>query len=140
MTAPNPPSTPVRKRLTRDQRRDILLMRELGYKYEQIAAHLKITHRAVQYTCQKQEATPKYNRCGRPPKLSKDEVDRVEAFVTSSKQTRRMSYLQIAESLWPEGEVGPESVKNALQSRGYQRRVALRKPPLSEANRAARLQ
>jgi len=139
MDSTTPPSTPRRKRLTRDQRRDILLMRRLNHTYEAIADFLKISQRAVQYTCEKQQATPQHSKAGRPPRLNKEEADKVEEFVISSKKTRRMTYLQIAEALWPEGEVGPESVRYALHKRGYRRRVALRKPPISEANRVARL-
>jgi hypothetical protein len=63
-----PPSTPPKpkiKRLTRDQRRDILLMRDLGFTYEKIAEQLaqryqtKVTLRSIQYTCNTQKATPK---------------------------------------------------------------------------------
>ena len=136
---PPPPSTPPRKRLTRDQRRDILLMRGLGHTYERIAAHLKVSERAVQYTCKKGQATPQHLKAGRPPRLNKEETDRVEEFITQSKETRRMTYLQVAEALWPEGEVSAESVKYALYKRGYRRYLAMRKPPLSEANRVARL-
>lgn len=134
------PSTPPRKRLTRDQRRDILLMRRLGYTYKNIADFLHVSQRAVQYTVEKQKPTPQHSKAGRPPRLNKEEADRIEQFVTSSQKTRRMTYKQIAEALWPEGEVGHESVKSALHKRGYRRRIALRKPPLSEANKAARLQ
>ena len=136
---PSPPSTPVRARLTRDQRRDILLMRRLGKTYQEIATFLGVSQRAVQYTCEKQTATPQHHKAGRPLKLNKNEVDQVVEFVTSSKQTCRMTYLQIAEHFWPDGEVGSNSVKAALYRRGYRRRVALRKPPLSEKNKKDRL-
>jgi transposase len=115
-------------------------MRRLGYNYETIARELKVTQRAVQYTCEKEAATPQHHKAGRAPRLNKDEVDHVEQFVTSSKKTRQMTYLQIAEALWPEGEVGASSVRYALNKRGYHRRVALRKPPITEANRVVRLQ
>ena len=82
---PSPPSTPVRARLTRDQRRDILLMRRLGKTYQEIATFLGVSQRAVQYTCEKQTATPQHHKAGRPPKLNKNEVDQVVEFVTSSK-------------------------------------------------------
>ncbi|SLM35377.1 transposable element tc1 [Lasallia pustulata] len=101
---PSPPSTPIRKRLTRDQRRDILLMRSLGFTYTKISSHLKVTERAVQYTCEKGAATPQHHNAGRAPKLSKEEVDTLIEFVSSSRKTRRMSYLQLAEHFWPEGE------------------------------------
>ena len=137
---PVTPSTPRRKRLSRDQRRDILLMRKLGYSYEYIADFLKVSQRAVQYTCQKQQSTPQHDNAGRPPRLSKEEADRVEEFVTQSKRARRMTYLQVAEELWPEGEISADSVRYTLRLRGYSRRIAARKPPLSEANRIARLE
>ena len=92
-TTPSPPPTPRRKRLTRDQRRDILLMRRLGHTYEHISTFLNVSQRAVQYTCEKQQATPQHAKAGRPPRLNKEEVDRVEEFVTQSKKTRRMTYL-----------------------------------------------
>jgi hypothetical protein len=48
---------------------------------------------------------------------------------------RQATYLQLGELF----DVPPNAVKNALQKRGYSRRVALRKPPISETNRLARL-
>lgn len=135
-----PPSTPTRKRLTRDQRRDVLLMRRLGYTYQYIASFLHISQRAVQYTCQKQQVTPQHGNAGRPPRLNKEEADKVEQFVLQSRETRQMTYLQVAEALWPEGEVSAESIRYTLHQRGYRRRIALRKPPLSEKNRLDRLE
>ena len=88
-TSAEPPSTPPRrKRLTRDQRRDILLMRRLGFSYEYIAGFLKVSQRAVQYTCQKQQATPQHSKAGRPPRLSKEEGDRLEEVVTTTECER----------------------------------------------------
>jgi len=115
-------------------------MRRLGYSYAHIASFLQISQRAVQYTCQKQRSTPQHSNAGRPPRLNREEADRVEEFVTQSKHTRRMTYLQVAEHLWPEGEIGAESIRYTLYQRGYRRRVARRKPPLSEDNQKARLE
>jgi transposase len=134
-----PPSTPTRKRLSRDQRRDVLLMRSLGYSYEYIATFLKISQRAVQYTCQKGTATPQHKQAGRPPKLNQEETDKLIEFVTSSHRCRRLSYQQLADELWPEGEIGADSIRFALRSRGFRRRIALRKPHISPQNKAARL-
>ena len=114
-------------------------MRSLGYKYTQIASHLKISGNAVQYTCNKGTATPQHHKTGRPPKLSQTEVDTLVEFVVSSRKSRRMTYLQLAEHFWPEGEVGAEPIKKALHKRGYRRRITLRKPPLSMKNREIRL-
>lgn len=134
------PSTPPRQRLTRDQRRDILLMRRLGYTYAYIASFLSISQRAVQYTCNQQQATPQHQRAGRKPKLTKEETDQLIEYVTSCHCTRCLPYLKLAEELYPEGEIRPESIKYALHRRGYRRRVALRKPPLSDRNKAIRLE
>jgi hypothetical protein len=38
-----------------------------------------------------------------------------------------MTYQQLADSLYPNGDIGAEAVKYALKSRGYKRYVALRK-------------
>ncbi|KZF23004.1 hypothetical protein L228DRAFT_238892 [Xylona heveae TC161] len=122
---PSPPSStapkPPLKRLTRDQRRDILLLRKLGHTYEYIATFLKVSPRAVQYTCQKQDATPQHSRAGRRPKLTKEDGDRLEEFVKDA-ANNKMSYAQVARALWPEGGVGEEAVKHALYQRGYRRR------------------
>jgi transposase len=138
--SPTTPSTPPRKRLSRDQRRDILLMRKLGHSYTSIATFLHVTERAVQYTCQKEEATPQHHKTGRPPRLNEEEVDRLVAFVTSTHRTRCLPYHRLAAELWPGGEIGVDSVRHALYSRGYRRRVALKKPPLTPAHKVNRLQ
>lgn len=140
MDPPAAPSTPPRRRLTRDQRRDVLLMRSLGFSYTKIADHLQISKAAVRYTVQKGQATPEHRNAGRPPKLNKTETDNLVEYVTSCHRTRCLSYFKLAEELYPEGEIGPESIKYALHKRGYRRRVALRKPPLSPQNQAARLE
>jgi hypothetical protein len=138
-TAPPEPSTPKRKRLTRDQRRDILLMRRLGHSYEFIAKFIGVSQRAVQYTCNTQRSTPQHKNAGRPSRSSKEKADRREEYMTQSLEARRIIYLQLAEEVCPEGVVGPDSFRYALLSRGYRRRVALRKPPLFEMHRIARL-
>ena len=50
-----------------------------------------------------------------------------------------MTYQQITDHFYSEGEVGAKAIKYALKSRGYKRYVALKKPSLSEANGIARL-
>lgn len=135
----NTPSTPPRKRLSRDQRRDILLMRKLGYSYASIASFLHVSERGVQYTCQKEQATPQHHKTGRPPRLNEEEIDQLVDFVTSSHRTRCLPYYRVAQELWPEGEIGVESVRRALYSRGFRRRVALKKPPLTPTHKVIRL-
>lgn len=139
-TTPPTPSTPPRKRLERDQRRDVLLMRKLGHTYTYIASYLHISERAVQYTCQKEQATPQHKKAGRPPRLNEQEVDALVAFVTSSHRTRCLPYWRLAEELYPEGDVGIDSIRHALYSRGFRRRVALKKIPLTPQHKVIRLE
>jgi Transposase len=151
--SPQPiPRTPTKKklgpRLSRDIRRDILLLRELNdnndeieFTYERIASLLSIRHgrqitlRAVQYTVNNNKATPQKEGRGRKPTLTTALVDEIEAFVIHSRAGRQATYLQLGELF----DVSPNAVKYALRKRGYSRRVALRKPPISETNRLARL-
>ena len=90
------PSTPKRTRLTRDQRRDILILRDIGKTYSEIALYLHIIERAVQYTCNTQQATPKKNP-GRPLILLKDQIDDIESFIYGSKKARRMLYKELGQ-------------------------------------------
>jgi Transposase len=50
-----------------------------------------------------------------------------------------MTYKQITEYLWPREDVSPASIRYILYKRGYTRRVALRKPTLTEKNKKKRL-
>ena len=130
------PSTPKPKRqqLTRDTRRDILLMRSLHRTYAEIAEHLKISESAVEYTCQQHKATP-IKRRGRPSTLSSERVDEIEVYLRTSKQTRRLPYTELGRIF----EVHADTIKRALRKRGYARRVALRMPPITERVRLQRL-
>jgi hypothetical protein len=98
-TMSTPPSTPKRRRLNRDTRRDILLLRKRGDTYAEIARFLDVTERAVQYTCTTKNATPKHQKAGRPAKLTSEEVDKLVEFVNSSKRTRRLPYQQLKNEL-----------------------------------------
>ena len=127
----NAPSSKFpKKRLTRDQRRDILLMRSLNHTYSEIATFLHVTERAVQYTCNTNQDTPQTKGRGRHPKLTKEQVDELETFVRSSKEGRQMSYAQLAERF----NTGIGSIRTALKSRGYSRRVALVRPSIPKKN------
>jgi len=122
-----PTKKKVGPRLSRDIRRDILLLRDLNddddeveYTYERIATILshrhgrKVTIRAVQYTVNSHKATPKRKDAG---------------------ESRQATYLQLGELF----DVSPNAVNYALQKRGYSRRVAIRKPRISEKTRLERL-
>ncbi|PGH07510.1 hypothetical protein GX51_01811 [Blastomyces parvus] len=110
-----------RRRLNREERKDILILRRLGYTYQAIAEHLHVSHRAVQYTCESNTCDPK-KRPGRNSRLSSKQVDDIEAFLTASKENRSMSYKKIIEALAL--DVKQDCLRRALQKRGYTRQVA----------------
>jgi hypothetical protein len=62
---------------------------------------------------------------------------RVVDFVTASKRGRRMPYCQVSIELHL--FVSDTIIRNALAKEGYHRRVARKKPPISEKNRVLRL-
>ena len=97
---------------------------------------LNITLRQVQYTIKMGHTSPKKNK-GRSPKLTDVQVDELEEYVRMSRETRRMSYLELS-SKFPDWNVGELAIKNALERRGYSRCIARQKPPISERNRAIR--
>lgn len=114
--------TPKSRRLSRDQRRDILLMRRLGHSYEKISNFLGVSQRAVQYTCQKQRASPEHKNSGRTSKLSKEDVDRLVQRVTSYGQSKPHTYAQLSQDLYPGRDIGVETVKHALRKVGIDRK------------------
>ena len=65
------PTIPPQKRLTRDQRRDVQLLRSIGWTYDAIATYLDITKNAIRYAI-KTRPTPQHNKAGRPPKLTEE--------------------------------------------------------------------
>jgi hypothetical protein len=150
--SPRTPKTPKKKigsRLTRDIRRDILFLRELNdydndevkYTYEKITILLshyykrKVTQRAVQYIINTEKATPTKEGRGKKPTLIVELVDEIKIFIIYSRSGRQAIYIQLRELF----DVSSSTVKYTLRKRGYSRRITLRKPPISEKNRLARL-
>ena len=132
---PPGPRPPIRKpkapALTRDQRRDVQLLRSLGWQYKAIRYHTSFEIRQIEYAL-KQPATPKKST-GRPPLLSHAQVEELIEFVYASKKNRRMSYKQLALAL--NFGVKEFAIRTALQHEGFYRRLAIRKPPILEKNR-----
>ncbi|PGH11547.1 hypothetical protein AJ79_04805 [Helicocarpus griseus UAMH5409] len=108
------------RRLNREERKNILILRRMGYTYQAIAEHLRVSHRAVQYTCEANTCDPK-RRPGRNSKLSSKQVDEVEAFLAASKENRNMSYKKVIEAL--DLGVKQDCLRRALQKRGYTRQI-----------------
>lgn len=90
-----PPTTPKRRKLTRDQRLQIITLRGVGITYANIANHLHVTERAVQYTLEAGHPTPSKSS-GRPLKLNVAQTTELIEFITSSKEARRISYTRLA--------------------------------------------
>jgi transposase len=141
---PPPPSTPspppVRKSAldtTRDQRLQIQTLRTAGLTYSQIQGQLgDVTLHQIAYAVQ-HPVTPK-KRSGRPSTLTPDEVAEIITWVCLNKKNRRLPWYQIPVVMGL--DVSYYCVRNALRNAGFSRRVARRKPPITERNRLARLQ
>lgn len=76
-----PPQRAYKRRLTRDERRDILLMRKLNYTFEQIANFLGTTLSAVSYTCRQNSADVKHTNAGRKIEWPQELTARLTTFV-----------------------------------------------------------
>ncbi|POS82859.1 hypothetical protein EPUL_006124, partial [Erysiphe pulchra] len=103
--------------LSRDQRLEVLKLHDAGHGPIYISKELGITRRQVKYTIYRGHVSPQKSK-GRPPKLTSEQVDELEAFVVASSTNRRMSYLELAMqfSKW---NVGEGAIKGALARRGY---------------------
>lgn len=138
-TTKMPPIRQKQPDLSRDERLQVRTLRDIGWTYEHIANHLKITQRQVQNTCQAEQTTPK-KRKGRDPSLSEEQIEELITFIRYSRTNRLMSYLHLATGPFASWEVGEYAIRNALRKYGFKRYVARAKPPLSEGNKAMRLE
>jgi transposase len=120
---------------TRDQRRDAKLMYRLGYTQNQIGLGLRPSRNQVQYAVTHDESPVK--RPGRPSKLSRCQLEELEAFITSNQANCLVPFSKLPAALgW---NVGEYCIRHALRKLGYQRHIARVKPPISEKNRELRL-
>ncbi|OAA58358.1 transposase [Akanthomyces lecanii RCEF 1005] len=69
--------------------------------------------------------------------MTNDQVDDLVAYIMKSKATRQMTYLELSIQLF-NGQFSQWVIKRVLHRQGFRRRVARRKPPISEANRLKR--
>ncbi|KAI0992963.1 hypothetical protein K3495_g15221 [Podosphaera aphanis] len=122
--------------LSRDQRLEILALYRMGFAYKQITTQLRETYSQVKNTVQSGRATPRL-RTGRNPKLSPNQIDQLEEFISSSREARQCSYLELSIhfSSWAAGE---SAIRSALKGRGFSRCLPRRSPPLSENHMMAR--
>ena len=98
-----------------------------------IAERLEITHRQVRYPMNNTKLTPKKSS-GRNPSLSSAQVDEVEAYITSSQEGRQMPHFEVANVVFPHFGVSEKVFEREMKKRGYTRRIAASKPPLSPEN------
>lgn len=136
-----PPKTPKKRELTRDQRLQIKAFRSLKMIYRDIVVHLRTmgvicTERQIQYA-ENSRPTPQKQRCGPTPMLNTPTRRRIADFITSSKKTRRMPYIQV--NLELQLHASESIIRRAMKKEGIFRRLARKKPPISEKNRLLRL-
>jgi len=122
--------------LTRDERRECQLLRSIGWKYQQIPEKTGFSQHEIQYACTS-PATPTKRSSG-PPTLFQAQIEDLIGYVCMSARNRRRSFQQLAEEL--DFGVGRKAIRAALVKEGFHRRLAMRKPPISECNRVIRLQ
>lgn len=74
---------------------------------------------------------------GRPRTLTPEQEAELVQYVTSSKKTRRMGFLELSTIIFA-GIFGVWVIKHALYRLGFRRRVARKKPPITERTRNLR--
>jgi len=122
--------------LSRDQRIQVQTLHEFGHRrYSDIASDVGCTINQVHYAAT-HRITPQKHHCGRHLLLSEEEIDVLVDFVCLSRKNRRMPWLEIA-MIWGCSE---KAIGNAFKSRGFSRRIAQKRPVISEKNRVLRLQ
>jgi len=128
------PSTPKRRYLDRDTRLKILTLHDLGWKYQSIVTQLNVTLRQIGLVVKAGHPTPS-KRPGKRPLFDTPKRQDIVGYVCRNKVTRRMTYAQLADVF----ECTIDRIRLALRKEGYSRRVARKKPPISEATRQVRL-
>lgn len=128
-----------RSQLTTEERTRVRTLYFDGqFKIAKIQQITGYTRSQIRYTIAAEDAAVK-PRSGRPTILSQAEEDELLGFICASKENRRMSFLQLSQSLFQK-RFGMWAIKNTLYRLGFRRRVARKKPPISEINRQKRLQ
>lgn len=84
LRTPSPPALPSpTSQTTRDIRLQIRTLRTANWTYNQIARHLGLTKRQVQYALCTATLTPQ-RRSGRPPLLTPEETEELIEFISLS--------------------------------------------------------
>ena len=123
--------------LSRDQRRDCQLLHSIGWSYSQIRTYTSYTIRQIQLACKPMSRATPQKRTSRPPVLTQAQIEELVEFVCASATNQRMSFQKLTEVL--NFRVKKQAIRSALIREGFYRRLAIRKPPISEKNRVLRL-
>lgn len=140
LTTNTMPRTPGKttKHLTEvDRRRIRTLYSDVAFQPAEISRITGFSVAQVKYSIRANSLTPK-RRSRRPLDMTQVQVDQLVLYVMGSKATRRMTYLELSLRLF-NSQFSQHVIRRMLWQQGFRRRVARRKPPISEANRVKRL-
>ncbi len=131
------PTTPTSQtQMTRDERAHAQVLRSLGWTHRKISDRMGKTVRQLRTACWGPVTPKKWS--GRRAAITKEMRLELVTFVCASQINRLMPYKSIPQAIgW---DVSEAQIRRALQKEGYTRRMARMKPPISEANRVARLE
>jgi transposase-like protein len=130
-------STGRRQLTTAERQRIRTLYFDANFTKAKIASITGATADQIRYTIRQESATVA-PRSGRPKALTPEQESDLVEFVCATKKNRRMTFLQLSCVLFA-GVFGMWAIKNTLYRLGFRRRVARKKPPISEENRVKRL-
>jgi hypothetical protein len=131
------PKTPTRLTSRDDRLRIHTLYYDAGWEIDDIILQLNLTRRQVEYALD-HRPTPQKHLRGRHLLLNTPKHKDLINWATADAQNRRVAWADIPAYLgWA---CGVKAIRSAFKKEGYVRRIARRKPPISEANRIIRLQ
>ncbi|KAI0991706.1 hypothetical protein K3495_g16481 [Podosphaera aphanis] len=127
------------KKLTKEQRIEVRTLAREGYSYQKIARRLQVTYYQARYAANAVHLSSEKSS-SRPLVLSREQVDEIEAFVISSPEHRQLTYFKLAYAHFSHFGVTEKVIQGAISRRGYARRIAASKRPLSAENKRKRLE
>jgi len=126
------------KQLSTEERQRIRTLYFDGYLSQSlIQERTGFTKAQIQTAIRANDATASRSS-GRPATITPQQEEELVEFVCGSKRNRRMGYLELSMALFA-GMLGMYVIKRALYRLGFRRRIARRKPPLSEKNQRLRV-
>lgn len=125
------------KQLTTEQRQRVRVLYFDALKSQaEICRITGYTDAQVRTAIRARDATA-HRSTGRPRTLTPEQEEELVQYVTSSKKTRRMGFLELSTIIFA-GVYGEWVIKHALYRLGFRRRVARKKPPITERTRKLR--